>query len=155
MGLAQCCQLGHACRRTTERGDGLQVSEKERASRQRHTAIVERNLRLLGSHQSCFRAFGDVEEGIDVVLLDGMASLSHILVMCHHLGGLEGIELVNQLSGGRRVVLVNDTHRHVGRHSASHQGGEENHHHDREEYHAEPVDGILPHDAAFSEGYMI
>ena len=84
-----------------------------------------------------------------------MSCLGYVLIVSHHLGGLESVELMHQLAGGMRIVLVNNAHRHVGRHSSLHQRGEENHHHDGEDDHAEEIDRILPHDAAFSEGNMI
>jgi hypothetical protein len=62
---------------------------------------------------------------------------------------------MHQLAGGMRIVLVNDAHRHVGRHTSLHQGSEEDHHHDGKDDHAEEIDGILPHDAALSTGNMI
>lgn len=84
-----------------------------------------------------------------------MSCLCHVLVMSHYLGGLEGIELMHQLARCGGVVLIYYAHRHVGRHSSLHQRGEENHHHDGEDDHAEEINGILPHDTALSTGNMI
>ena len=119
--LSQCRELRHSCCSASQGRDGLQISEEQGTCRQRHAAVIERNLRLSGSHQSCLRTIGDEQEGIDFVLLYSMSCLSDVFVMRHHLGGLEGIELMHQLSGCSRVVLVNDAHRHVCRHTFLHQ----------------------------------
>ena len=110
---------------------------------------------MVGSHQTGFRATWNEQKGVDFVLLYRMSCFSNVLVMRHNLCGLEGIELVHQLAGCGRMVLIYNAHRHIGRHTILHQGGEENHHGDGEDDHAEEIDRVLPHDAAFSEGNMI
>ena len=153
--LSQCRQLRHTCCSSSQGGNGLQIPEEQGACCQRNAAVVEGNLRLSGSHQSCLCSVRNHQEGIDFVLLDSMSCLGYVFIVSHHLGGLESVELMHQLAGGMRIVLVNDAHRHIRRHTSLHQGSEENHHHDGEDDHAEEIDGILPHDAALSTGNMI
>ena len=35
-----------------------------------------------------------------------MSCLGYVLIVSHHLGGLESVELMHQLAGGMRIVLV-------------------------------------------------
>ena len=83
-------------------------------------AVIERYFGLILRHQPAGGAFGNDEEGLDFIALDGFPRLIHVGIISYNMSGLESIELPDQRACGMRVVLVNNPNGHIGRLSFAH-----------------------------------
>ena len=149
-GIALGPHRGLSYGRRAEGGDGLQILHQQRTRHDRGEVVIIRDLRTAGREQLFCRALGDVEESVDLVLLNGMASLSDTRITSHHLRALEAVETTDDAAGGGCIIEVDDTDRHILRQSLVHQRSEEQQREERKDQHAEAVNAILQKNLAFT-----
>ena len=87
--------------------------------------------------------FGNVEESVYLVLLNGLSGISHTVVVCDDAASLKGVKATDEGARGGTVVEVYDSDGHVLRLPIMHQVCEKDDDGNWEDDHAEPVDGVL------------
>ena len=140
--------------RRTKIGDGLEVFHQQRARHDAGQVVIVGYLRLAGRQQVVGSALGDIEEGVDLVLLNSTPGLGHTGVTGHHLRALEAIQATDERAGGRGIVEIDHTHWHILRQSVVHKRCKEYHRQDWENHHAEDVDRIVDHNLHLAQRHL-
>ena len=133
-----------------EGGDGLEVAHEEGSGGVIDAAVIIRHFGLSGRQEVVGGSLGDIEEGVDLVLLDGLSGFGEVGVVGHDAGCLEGIETADEGAGGGGVVEIDHADGHLLGLSAMEHRGEEEDGEDGEDNHAEQVNRCVYQDAALA-----
>ena len=138
----------HTC--ISEGGDGLEVAHEQRTSREERHGVIEGNPRLATCQHIGGTIARKIYEGIYLASLQCLACGSHIGITRLDMSVLEGIERAHHLARHRRIVEIDNTHRHFGRLSLPHQCGEKYHHQQGKHHQTGYIKPIVAHKSHFA-----
>ena len=138
--------------RRAQHGNGLQVAIEQSARYHRRHRVIKGYLGLTAAQQVVGSAFGNVEESIYLILLDGLTRGTHRREVGNDAAGLEGVQPADDTARRRRIVQIHHTDGHLHGLSLLHHGSEEQHHSHRKHHHAEKIDGVVADDVALTQG---